>query len=112
MGISMNRQPPNYRQTTANAVNRQTANRLCIKGGGGGGSGSGDNRQPALPGVLDFTQPIECRGRDLASVLEQAKAAGYHAHRMTVMKDVVYQLRFWRNQNACETQPCHPPKKL
>lgn len=39
MGISMNRQPPNYRQTTANVVNRQTANRLYVKGGGGGGSG-------------------------------------------------------------------------
>lgn len=29
--ISMNRQPPNYRQTTANDVNRQTANRLYVK---------------------------------------------------------------------------------
>lgn len=37
----MNRQPPNYRQITAMAVNRQTANRLYIKGGGGGGSSYG-----------------------------------------------------------------------
>jgi hypothetical protein len=47
----MNRLPPNYRQTTANAVNRQTANRLYVIGGGGGGSGGGNNRQPNLPGV-------------------------------------------------------------
>jgi hypothetical protein len=32
----MNRQPPNCRQITANAVYSQTANRLYVKGGGGG----------------------------------------------------------------------------
>lgn len=45
----MNRQPPNYRQTTANVVNRHTANRLYVIGGVGGGSNGGYNRHAMTP---------------------------------------------------------------
>jgi hypothetical protein len=49
--------------------------------------------------AMDFTQPVEVRGRDLQAIIAEAKAQGYHAHRMRVLPDVVYQLQFWRVQS-------------
>jgi hypothetical protein len=53
--------------------------------------------QPQLPTMpRDFSQPVECRGSELAAVIREAQAAGYHAHRMTAADVAVYRLQFWR----------------
>lgn len=53
-------------------------------------------REMVGQGGRDFNQPVECRGHDLADVIAEANAAGYHAHSMTVKDIAVYRLRFWR----------------
>jgi hypothetical protein len=60
--------------------------------------------QSTLPGVRDFAQPLAVRGSELAAVIAQARAAGYHAHRMTVLPEAVYELRFYRITEADTTQ--------
>ena len=59
--------------------------------------------QPQLPTMpRDFTQPVECRGAELSAVIAEARAAGYEAHRMTVLPEVVYELRFFRLAGTAE----------
>lgn len=59
------------------------------------------NHQPQLPAMpLDFSQPIEVKGSQLAGVIAEAKAQGYHAHRMSILPDVLYRLQFWRVAQA------------
>ena len=53
--------------------------------------------QPQLPFMpRDWTQPQTVAGSELAAVLAEAQAAGYHAHRMAVLPLVMYRLQFWR----------------
>jgi hypothetical protein len=53
--------------------------------------------QPQLPTMpRDWREPVECRGSELAAVIAEALAAGYHAHRMTAADVAVYRLQFWR----------------
>jgi hypothetical protein len=57
--------------------------------------------QPQLPAMpLGFTEPVECPGSELAAVIAEAQAAGYHAHRMDVLRNGVYRLRFFRLSEA------------
>jgi hypothetical protein len=53
-------------------------------------------KQPTLPGVRDWTQPITARGSELAAVIAEAQAAGFHAHRMKVSSQALYELKFFR----------------
>ena len=59
----------------------------------------------------DFAQPVEVRGRDLVAVLNEAQAQGYHAHRMTVLPETLYELRFWKlpADQAAVAQATKPP---
>jgi hypothetical protein len=66
--------------------------------------------QQTLPGVRDFRKPVECRGRELSDVIAQAKAAGYYAHRMTVLPDVNYRLQFFPITDAAEPLKTAPEK--
>jgi hypothetical protein len=52
--------------------------------------------QPQLPTLTDRTEPQTVRGCDLATVIAQARAAGYHAHQMKVLPEVIYELQFWK----------------
>jgi len=92
-----NRQlPPNNRQWRY----RQTANRLY--------------RKAVVVAVnvvnhrqlmnADFSQTIECLGRDLPATIAAARAAGFEAHHMTALPEVVYRLHFWMT-NATTGQP-------
>jgi hypothetical protein len=59
--------------------------------------------QPQLPAMpRDYSQPVECRGLELAAVIAEGHAAGYHAHRMRVLPDVIYELQFFRLAGAAE----------
>jgi hypothetical protein len=44
----------------------------------------------------DFSQPITVRGSELAQAIAEAQAQGYHAHRMKVLPEVIYELQFWK----------------
>ena len=62
--------------------------------------------QPQLPGLPpDFTQPIEVKGRDLATVLAEARAAGFEAIRMEVLNQSGYKVSFQRTPAPSEP-PC------
>jgi hypothetical protein len=52
--------------------------------------------QPTLPGVRDWTQPQTVRGSELVAVIAEAKAAGWHAHKMRALPETIYELRFFR----------------
>ena len=68
------------------------------------------NQQAQLPTMpRDFSQPVECRGHDLAAVIAEAQAAGYHAHRMTAADVAVYRLQFFRLAGTAEAG-CPPEK--
>ena len=58
--------------------------------------------QPTLPGVRDWTQPITARGCELAAVIAEAQAAGFHAHRMKVSSQAIYELQFFRLAGTAE----------
>lgn len=79
-----------------NIMNREMA---------GQGGSAGQPQLPTMP--RDFTAPVECLGRDLAAVIAEAKAQGYHAHRMTVKDVAVYRLQFQR-----DASPVDPVQKL
>jgi len=85
-----NRQlPPNNRQWRY----RQTANRLY--------------RKAVVVAVnvvnhrqlmnADFSQTIECLGRDLPATIAAARAAGFDAHQMVATAQMVYRLHFWKS---------------
>lgn len=52
--------------------------------------------QPTLPTLTDWREPQTVRGCDLVTVLAQARAAGFWAHRMKVLPEVIYELQFWK----------------
>jgi hypothetical protein len=55
------------------------------------------SQQPQLPAMpRDFSQPITVRGSELAQAIAEAQAQGYHAHRMKVLPEVIYELQFWK----------------
>lgn len=58
--------------------------------------------QPTLPGVRVWTQPITVRGSELAQAIAEAQAAGWTAHRMKVLPEVIYELQFWRITGTAE----------
>jgi len=46
---------------------------------------------------LDYTNPIEVRGRDLAATIAAARAAGYISHKMVATTEAVFRLYFKTN---------------
>jgi hypothetical protein len=56
-------------------------------------------------GGRDWTQPITARGNELAAVIKEAQAAGFHAHRMKVSSQAVYELQFWKLPTAQAGSP-------
>ena len=54
--------------------------------------------------AVDFSQPIECRGKDLAAAIAAARAAGFNTHHMTALPEVVYRIHFWKT-NATTALP-------
>lgn len=57
---------------------------------------SSNIREMAGQGGRDWTQPQTAHGSELAAVIPEARAAGYHAHRMKVSTQAVYELQFWK----------------
>jgi hypothetical protein len=59
--------------------------------------------QPQLPSMpRDFSKPITARGSELAAVIKEAQAAGWTAHRMRVLPEVIYELQFFRLAGTAE----------
>jgi hypothetical protein len=58
--------------------------------------------QPSLPGSPDFAEPQTARGAELLTLITAANAAGYRAHRMSVIRQATYKIFFIRN-DADET---------
>jgi hypothetical protein len=52
-------------------------------------------QQPQLPTLTDWTEPQTVRGSELAQTIARANAAGFLAHRMTVLPFVTYELIFF-----------------
>jgi hypothetical protein len=62
--------------------------------------------QPQLPTMPpDFSQPITARGSELAQAIAEAQAQGYHAHRMKVSSQAVYELQFFRLAGTPQGRP-------
>lgn len=66
--------------------------------------------QPQLPTLTDWTQPITARGNELAAVIAEAQSAGFHAHRMKVSSQALYELKFFRLAGPPENfrEPLNP----
>ena len=62
--------------------------------------------------AVDFSQPIECRGRDLAATIAAAKAAGYNSHRMVATTEVVFRLYFKTNATTALPEASDTPGGL
>lgn len=66
--------------------------------------------QPQLPTMPpDFSKPITVRGSELAQAIAEAQAQGFHAHRMKVLPEVIYELQFFRLAGTAEAE-CPPEK--
>ena len=58
--------------------------------------------QPTLPGIPDYSQQVECSGRELSKVISDANVAGYDAVGMTVLHPSGYRVRFQRQPCGCD----------
>lgn len=47
--------------------------------------------------MQDFSQPLECLARDLPVMIAAARAAGWDAHHMIALPEVLYRLHFWKS---------------
>lgn len=50
--------------------------------------------------ISDFAEPLECLARDLPATIAAARAAGFEAHQMVALPEVVFRLRFWKTNAA------------